>query len=153
MKTPFRLDAHPRRPQPLAPPPDAYFDRLPMRVMQRVQGPGASERPVFGWLARLAAPVRTALATSVVLGGFAGAFLLSQSTSQPTTLASSERVLAGVPQSEMVQYLLAGEQRVTLTDLAELPATSQALPETYLQASPDELQEALDAQPADEIYL
>ncbi|SHL01291.1 hypothetical protein [Hymenobacter psychrotolerans] len=153
MKTPFRLDEHPRRPQPLAPPPAGYFDQLPMRVMQRVQGDIAEERPAFafGWLARLAAPVRTALATTVVLGGFAGAFLLSQPTLRPAT--GTDFTLAAVPQSEMVQYLLASEQRVSLSDLAELPDAGQALPDSDLYASPDELQEALDAQPTEEFYL
>ena len=58
-----------------------------------------------------------------------------------------------MPRTELVEYLLANEQRITLTDLAELPATAQALPESYLQASSAELQDVLDAQPTDETYL
>jgi hypothetical protein len=147
MKTPFRLDEHPRRPQPLAPPPDQYFNQLPLRVMQRVQAPA----PSFSWLSALSAPLRTALATSVVLGAFAGSFWLSESALAPT--ATSPDALAAVPRHEMVEYLLASEQRLSLTDLAELPAVERVLPETYLQASPDEVQEVLDAQPTEDTYL
>lgn len=148
MKTPFRLDEHPRRPQPLAPPPDGYFDRLPMQIMQRVE-PGSAAPSWAGlrWLTVLSAPVRTALAAGVVLSGFVGSFLLSENSSTSTTH------LAAVPRTEMVEYLLASEQPVTLTDLADLPVTEQALPETPLQVSPDELQEVLDAQPVEDIYL
>ncbi|UOG73156.1 hypothetical protein MTX78_13585 [Hymenobacter tibetensis] len=152
MKTPFRLDDHPRRPQPLAAPPDGYFDQLPSRVMQRVQ-PLADDatRPGLHWLATLSAPLRTTLAASVVLGGFVGSFLLSDA-STPAAGSSSAATLAAVSHTEMIEYLLANE-RVTLTDLAELPSTAHPLPETYLRASPSELQEALDAQPAEETYL
>lgn len=153
MKTPFRLDEHPRRPQPLAPPPDGYFDQLPRRLMQRVEPLAAAStaRALPGWLAALSAPLRTALAATVVLGGFAGSFWLSAPASRPA--AGSAVSLAAVPRTELVEYLLASEQQLSLTDLAELPATAQALPEAYLQASPAELQEALDTQPAEEIYL
>jgi hypothetical protein len=149
MKTPFRLDEHPRRSQPLAPPPDHYFQQLPLRVMQRVQpiAPSASH----GWLSALSAPLRTALATSVVLGAFVGSFWLSESVLAP--VPTTPDALAAVPHQEMIDYLLASEQRLNLTDLAELPAVERVLPETYLQASPDELQAALDAQPAEDTHL
>ncbi|RYU78182.1 hypothetical protein [Hymenobacter persicinus] len=147
MKTPFRLDEHPRRPQPLAAPPAGYFDRLPMQIMTRVQPAPARETvATWSWLAALSQPVRTVLASGLVLGSFATAFLLTPSASAPTT------ALARVPQAELVQYLLASDTRVSLTDLAELPATDQAMT-SYLQASPTELQDALDAQPTEETYL
>ncbi|MBO0358133.1 hypothetical protein J0X19_09275 [Hymenobacter sp. BT186] len=149
MKTPFRLDEHPRRPQPLAPPPDQYFHQLPLRVMQRVQAPEPT--PGFSWLSALPAPLRMALATSVVLGAFVGSFWLSESALAPA--ATAPDTLAAVPRHEMVEYLLASEQRLSLTDLAELPAVERILPETYLQASPDEVQEVLDAQPTEDTYL
>ncbi|WP_375434007.1 hypothetical protein [uncultured Hymenobacter sp.] len=152
MKTPFRLDEHPRRPQPLAPPPDGYFERLPMQVMQRVQ-PASADTGWAGlrWLTALPAPLRTALAAGVVLSGFVGSFLVSENSLTATTARPTD--LAVVPRTEMVEYLLASELPVTLTDLAELPVTEQALPETYLHVSPDELQEVLDAQPTEDTYL
>ncbi|AHJ97274.1 hypothetical protein [Hymenobacter swuensis] len=150
MNTPFRLDEHRRRPQPpLALPPDRYFEQLPMRVMQRVQT--SAPNPVAsGWLTVLSAPMRTALASVLVLGSFAASFLLSPAaTMQPATTAT----LAQVPREELMQYLLASEQRVTLPDLADLPGAVQNAPASTLQASPEELQELLDAQPTEEIYL
>lgn len=152
MNTPFRLDAHKRRPaQPLAPPPADYFERLPRLVMARVQPAAPRESAVMGWLAALPLPLRTALASAVVLGGFATSFFLSQSAG--TAAATSVATLETVPHTEMVQYLLASDSRVTLSDLAELPAADPALAESFLQATPDELQDALDAQPADDTYL
>jgi hypothetical protein len=152
MNTPFRLDDHQRRPQPLAPPPADYFERLPRQIMARVQ-PGASrESAVFGWLAALSMPVRTALASAVVLGGFATSFFLSQAATH-SLVSTSVASLETVPRTELVQYLLASDSRVTLTDLAELPATDRTLTDSFLQASPDELQDALDAQPTDDSYL
>ncbi|UOQ64679.1 hypothetical protein [Hymenobacter volaticus] len=150
MKTPFRLDEHPRRPQPLAPPPDGYFDRLPMQIMQRVQPASpATSWTDLRWLTALSAPMRTALAAGVVLSGFVGSFLLSENSLTPSTATN----LAAVPRTEMVEYLLVSELPVTLTDLAELPVTEQTLPETSLHVSPDELQEVLDTQPTEDIYL
>ncbi|SNC60795.1 hypothetical protein SAMN06265337_0334 [Hymenobacter gelipurpurascens] len=153
MNTPFHLDDHKRRSQPLAPPPERYFEQLPMRVMARVQpdaAPGLAGS--WGWLQQLSAPVRTALASAVVLGGFAASFFLNQPSSTPIPRYSVAS-LAAVPQAEMVQYLLASEQRVTLTDLAEVASPALATPDAYLQASPAELQDALDAQPSDETYF
>ncbi|MCA8829823.1 hypothetical protein [Hymenobacter pini] len=151
MNKPFRLDEHRRRPQPpLAPPPDRYFEQLPMRVMQRVQATNPAPAVTWNWFAALPTPLRTVLASVLVLGGFAASFLLSpEATVQPVATTT----LAQVPREELVQYLMASEQRVTLSDLAELPATQTLPAETYLHASPDELQEVLDGQPSDESYL
>ena len=152
MNTPFRLDEHRRRPQPLAPPPADYFERLPRQIMARVQPAARRDSVVFGWLTALSLPVRTALASAVVLGGFATSFFLSQSA--VTSMApASVATLEAVPRAEMMQYLLASDSRVTLTDLAELPATDHTLTDSFLQASPAELQEALDSQPTDDTYL
>lgn len=149
MNTPFRLADHRRRPHPpLAPPPDRYFEQLPTRVMQRVQSspPG----PAWGWLTALSTPLRTALASVAVLGGFAASFLLSPAAAvQPTALAA----LAQVSQQELMQYLLASDQRVTLTDLAELPGAARSLPAGTLQPSDEEWQELLDAQTSEDLYL
>lgn len=157
MKTPFRLDDHPRRTSPLAPPPDGYFDRLPRRVMERVQPAPVSEGFLSGWVAQLSRPVRTALASAVVLGGFATSFFLGQAVAPSAPAAqsvSAEVALASVPRAEMVQYLLASDQRVSLPDLADLPsAADQTVTDSFLHASADEVQQALDDQPTDDIYL
>ncbi|TGD79574.1 hypothetical protein [Hymenobacter wooponensis] len=150
MNTPFRLDDHKRRSQPLASPPDRYFDQLPSRVMARVQTtPDTGLAGTWGWLRHLSAPVRTALASAVVLGGFATSFWLTQPAAP---VASSATALAAVPQAEMVQYLLASDQRVTLSDLAEFSNTPPDLSDAYLQASAAEVQDALDSQPSEDPY-
>ncbi|MCB2408754.1 hypothetical protein [Hymenobacter lucidus] len=153
MNTPFRLDEHKRRPQPLAPPPADYFERLPRQLMARVQPAAGRSEAAFGWLAALSMPLRTALASVVVLGGFATSFLLSQSAVTSVTPAATVASLEAVPRTEMMQYLLASDSRVTLTDLAELSTADHSLTDSFLQASPDELQDALDAQPTDDTYL
>ncbi|WP_303312504.1 hypothetical protein [Hymenobacter sp. BT730] len=157
MKTPFRLDDHPRRTSPLAPPPDGYFERLPRQVMERVQPVPAAEGALPGWLLAFSRPMRTALASVVLLGGFATSFFLSQqivSPQQPVADSSAALALANVPRTEMVQYLLASDQRVTLPDLAELPGTAdQTVTDSFLQASSAEVQDILDEQPTDDLYL
>ncbi|UOQ77619.1 hypothetical protein MUN84_02715 [Hymenobacter sp. 5516J-16] len=120
-------------------------------MMQRVQAADPAGPLAWGWLAALTGPVRTALASGVVLGGFAACFWLSSAPSAPVAATDS---LARVPRHEMVQYLLASDQRVSLTDLAELPAATPEVPaEEYLHASPAEVQDVLDAQPTEDIYL
>ncbi|MBC6609854.1 hypothetical protein H8B15_02905 [Hymenobacter sp. BT507] len=145
MNTPFRLDDHPRRPHPLSAPPAGYFEQLPRRVMARVQ-PAEDAAPALGWLTRLPLPLRTALASTLLLGGFAASLILS------VTPTSASATLAAVPQEELVQYLLANDARVTLADLADLSAAAPTTA-SYLHASPEELQRALDAQPTDDSYL
>lgn len=153
MNTPFSLDEHRRHPRPtLAPPPDRYFEQLPTRVMQRVTA-APTTAPAWGWLAALSAPLRTALASVLVLGGFAASFLLS-SPNGAVSPATGTATLAQIPREELVEYLLATDQRITLTDLAELPGTASNAPAgTYLQTSPDELQDLLDQQPNANEYL
>ncbi|WP_345224489.1 hypothetical protein [Hymenobacter koreensis] len=159
MKTPFRLDDHPRRPQPLAPPPDAYFDKLPLRIMQRVQP--AETTPAFGWLLALSAPLRTALASVVLLLGFVGAFWLTgapQRVSRPVAeaapAASASQVLAQVPQAEVAQYLLSdAAPQLALLDLAETSVADQDLTHAFLPGSADDIRAALEDQPTEDIYL
>jgi len=153
MNTPFRLDDHPRRPQPLAPPPDGYFDRLPTQIMARVQPAASQESTAFGWLKALSLPLRTALGSVVVLGGFAATFLLNQSSAPTTPAHLAHANLASVPRTEMVQYLLASDERVSLSDLSELPVAEQDMVGEYLNVSPAEVQAALDEQPTEPSYL
>ncbi|GAB3835720.1 hypothetical protein [Hymenobacter jeollabukensis] len=159
MKTPFRLDEHPRRPQPpLAPPAADYFDKLPLRVMHRVR-PAAEPAPLWGWFASLSAPLRTALASVVLLLTFVGSFWL---TSRPGGLpaagvarrANAAQALAAVPRAEAVQYLLSdAAPRVTLADLADTHVAERALTADFLPGTDAEIQAALDEQPSLDVYL
>ncbi|MDQ2792814.1 MAG: hypothetical protein M3Y12_02220 [Bacteroidota bacterium] len=155
MKPAFKLDAHPRRPRPLlSSPPADYFDKLPTRIMARL--PQAEERTApatWGWLAFLTPALRTGLASVAVLGGFAGSFYLSGSAPLvPATAATA--ALDAVPRTELANYLLTSGARVETSDLATLTAAHPSVATGFLQASDDELNEVLDAQPTDEFtYL
>lgn len=153
MKTPFQLDQHPRRPQPLSEPPADYFDQLPMRVMARLPRPAAAAETGWSWWARLSAGLRTSLAASAVLGGFAAVFWLSAPlapTPWPATPTGTAAALDAVPHAELVDYLLEHSGRVEATDLAVLTAADPTIAQSFLHASPDELTDALDAYPVDE---
>ncbi|RTQ46792.1 hypothetical protein EJV47_20680 [Hymenobacter gummosus] len=160
MKTPFRLDEHPRRPlPPLASPPEDYFQQLPRRVMQRV-GP-AEAAPRLGWLTALSAPLRTALAAVLLLVSFAAAFwLLPTGPTAAPPLAGARlalpaaRALAAVPRAEAVQYLLSDAgPRVTLADLADTHVADHDLAADFLPGTSAEIQAALDEQPSLDVYL
>lgn len=157
MNTPFRLDEHPRRPvPPLAPPAEEYFQQLPTRVMQRVRPAAAPESaPVWGWLTALSAPLRTALASALLLGSFAGSFWLTSAPDGPTPRsARAAQALAAVPRAEAVQYLLSdGGPRVTLADLADTHVADQNLTAEFLPGTKAEIQAALDEQPSLDVYL
>jgi hypothetical protein len=150
MHTSFRLDEHPRRPQPpLSGPPAGYFERLPTRVMAQVAAP--ARRPPLAWLRHAPAYVRTGLASSVLLGTFAASLWLGSAPQHQPMQATAS--LDTVPPQQLLDYLTNGETHVDMLDLAELPTRRLGLTTHYLQPSPRELAEALDAQPAEETGL
>jgi hypothetical protein len=151
MKTPFRLDEHPRRwQQPLSSPPAGYFEQLPRRVMAQVAPPARRPLPL-AWLLQAPAYLRTGLASTLLLGTFAASLWLGgTSLSQPVAGTTG---LDTVPQAQLVEYLTSGETHVDMLDLAELPTHRLGLTGEYLRPSSTELTEALDAQPADEAGL
>jgi hypothetical protein len=146
MNTPFRLDKHPRRPQPLSSPPAGYFEQLPTRVLARVAAP--PRRPL-AWRRRGPASVRTGLASALVLGTFAASLWLGAPQGQPAAATG----LDAVPTPQLVEYLTNGETHLDMQDLAELPTRHLGLTGHYLIPSASELTAALDAQPADEAEL
>lgn len=163
MNTPFRLDEHPRRPvPPLAPPAEEYFQQLPTRVMQRVRPAAAPESaPVWAWLTALSAPVRTALASALLLGSFAGSFWLASTPDSTAPLTASAprsaraaQALAAVPRAEAVQYLLSdAAPRVTLADLENTHLAERDLTPDYLPGTEADIRAALDEQPSLDVYL
>ena len=148
MKTPFRLDEHPRRwPQPLSSPPAGYFEQLPTRIMAQVATPAHQPGPL-AWLRRAPASLRTGLASTLLLGTFAASLWLGGAPlATPVAPAAS---LDAVPRQQLVDYLTSGETHVDMQDLAELPTRHLGLTRQYLRPSSGELAEALDAQTADE---
>lgn len=153
MKTAFKLDAHPRRLYPpLSEPPAGYFNQLPTRIMARL--PQADARAAApGWLAWLTPALRTGLASVALLGGFAASFYLS-GTPRLVPRTAATAALDAVPRTELVGYLLTSGARVENADLAVLAAAHPAITNGFLHASADEVAEALDAQPSDDLsYL
>lgn len=149
MKPSFKLEAHPRRPHPaLSGPPAGYFDKLPSRIMARL--PEAETRTAWRWLGLLSPAWRTGLASVAVLGGFAASFLLSGTPPQVATVSAATTALDAVPRTELVGYLLTSDAHVETSDLAALTATNPNIGKGFLHASAEELNAALDAQPADE---
>ena len=150
MNTPFRLDQHPRRAQPLAAPPVGYFDQLPTRVMAGLPRAAAPAGPAWwgqSWWLALTGEVQMTLAASGLLLVFAASFWLLSGPAGPTGTAS----LNAVPRQEMVNYLLTdGTAAVEPADLAALVATHPALTHTFLRPTPAEVEAMLDAQPSDE---
>ena len=155
MKSSFKLDAHPRRPHPpLSGPPAGYFDKLPAQIMARLPRPEARARVAgWAWLGFLPPAWRTGLASVVVLGGFAASFYLS-GTPQLVPATASSAALDAVPRTELVGYLLTSGAHVESTDLAVLTAAHPGIANGFLHASEDELTEALDSQPSEDLtYL
>ncbi|MDO7854186.1 hypothetical protein [Hymenobacter convexus] len=153
MKTSFKLDAHPRRPRPLlSEPPTGYFDKLPTQIMARL--PQADARPAApGWLAWLTPALRTGLASVAVLGGFAASFYMS-GTPRLTPATASTASLDAVPRTELVGYLLTSGARVENSDLAVLTAAHPNIAKGFLRVSDEELTNALDEQPSEDLtYL
>jgi hypothetical protein len=156
MKPSFKLDAHPRRPRPLlSDPPAGYFDTLPTQIMARL--PQAGARETFSgrnWLSLFSPAVRTGLASLAVLGGFAASFYLSGSPQPTGPAVAATASLDAVPRTELVGYLLTSGARVENSDLAVLTAANPNITTGFLRASDEELTEALDAQPSDDLtYL
>ena len=154
MKTAFKLDAHPRRPRPLlSEPPAGYFDKLPTQIMSRLPQAAAKEPAGWPWLRFLSPALRTGLASVAVLGGFAASFYMS-STVPLVSATAPVAALDAVPRTELVGYLLTSGARVESSDLAVLTAAHPGITKGFLQASKDELNDALDAQPSDDsMYL
>jgi len=152
MKTSFKLDAHPRRSHPLSEPPAGYFDKLPTHIMARL--PQAEARAAApGWLAWLTPALRTSLASVAVLSGFAASFFLS-GTPRLVPATATRAPLDAVPRTELVGYLLTSGARVENSDLAVLTAAHPNITKGFLQASDEELTDALDAQPSEDLtYL
>ena len=149
MNTPFRLDQHPRRPQPLTAPPAEYFDQLPTRVMARL--PRAAAEPTgaaFGWQwwQELTGTFRTLMAASVLLISFVAAFWLLGRPAAPAATTS----LDNVSEQELVGYLLNSGTAVETSDLAVLTAAHPALTQGFMRPSAAEIDAVLDAQPLEE---
>lgn len=151
MKPAFRLDQHPRRPQPLlTAPPAGYFEQLPHRVLARLPQPESPASAGWAWLHSLPPFWRTSLASGALLAGFAASFWLGAPAGLGGAPAPGLASLDAVPPAELVNYLLGSATPAEATALAELSPTPLQLSSGLLRASDAEITAALDAQPAEE---
>ena len=125
--------------------PEDYFDKLPNRIMQRVNAVPESA----GALSWIPAPWRMALAGSGFAAVFATVFMLNFNDQQP----EFSNQLAQVNDTEIVNYLLASEQ-LERTDLALLNGTEKDLTHEFLTANETEITEMIvEDETIDETYL
>lgn len=154
MSIPFRLDQHPRRPQPLSAPPVGYFEQLPTRLMAQVATKPAQRPLLPAWLTEAPHYLRTSLASALLLGTFAAALWLGGGgPAAPAAGALAAASLTAVPQDQLVDYLLSSEAHLDPADLAAVSARRLGITRQYLRPSAAELTEALDAQPAEDPAL
>ena len=82
--------------------PEGYFDSLPSVIMQRCEPAG--EKQWLHWLRWRYSPLRLGLATLAVGGALLSGLLLNQPS--PTEPVPTATTLAGIPDDDIVQYLL-----------------------------------------------
>ncbi|KAA9332715.1 hypothetical protein [Adhaeribacter soli] len=123
--------------------PENYFDRLPNRIMQRVSASSPETSEAKSWLP---APLRLALAGSGFAAAFATVFMLNQPPEFPQV-----DLLASVPQTEIVNYLLASEQ-LDRSDLTSLNIADQNLTAEFINANDTEIQRELEDEPIENLY-
>ncbi|OKL39949.1 hypothetical protein [Pontibacter flavimaris] len=118
--------------------PEGYFDRLPMRVMERT---AAREQEQVAWLPNLWRPLRLAMAPLLLLLlVFVGVFYYSMTAGQEKQLMN----LARVSDTEIVDYLSA-YTTIETTDFAELNTLrEQELPADVLNVSATAAEEELE---------
>ncbi|MBK0403931.1 hypothetical protein I5M27_13125 [Adhaeribacter sp. BT258] len=124
--------------------PENYFDKLPNRIMQRVTSTPAETSEAGSWFPK---PLRLALAGSGFAAVFATVFMLNMQEDK-TPRAD---MLAQVPQTEIMNYLLATEQ-MERSDLAILNAADQDLTHEFIAANSAEIRHELEEIPLDESY-
>lgn len=136
MKKDFKLSDIPKRnPYQV---PEGYFDRLPMRVMERT---AAREQEQASWLPNLWQPLRLAVAPLLLLLlVFVGVYFYSMPEEPEQQIVN----LATVSDSEIVDYL-STYTTVETTDFAELNTLrEQELPADVLNVSATAAEEELE---------
>ncbi len=116
--------------------PEGYFERLPMRVMERTAGAGEPEQ---AWFAAVWKPVRVAMAPLLLLAMFVGVYLFNV-PSQPQPFTNS---LSYVGEAEIVDYL-SNDIYLETADFAELAIANQEMTVDFLNISSASAERELD---------
>ncbi|AKD01843.1 hypothetical protein POKO110462_22145 [Pontibacter korlensis] len=135
MKKEIKLSDIPKR-QPYQAP-EGYFDRLPMRVMERT---AAKEQEQTTWLPNLWRPLRLAVAPLLLLLLFVGVYFYSKSSESEKQIIN----LATVSDTAIMDYLSTYATLET-ADFAELNnLREQELPAEVLNVSATAAEEELE---------
>ena len=128
--------------------PQHYFDKLPNRVMMRVQENNLT-KPVSLWNQQKYSYMRSALAGLILILTFIFIFRIS-SPSNPN--ATSTDLLAHISDKEALAYLITSE-KLEMQDLSLLSQAHTDLSPEFIQVSPDDVIRALDEVDLDELEL
>jgi hypothetical protein len=119
--------------------PEGYFDRLPMRVMERTAG---AEKAGSTWQPVLWRNLRLAIAPMILLLVFAGVYYFSADQPVPSTPANY--ALGSLAEQEIVDYLTYSTELET-ADFAGINVISkQDLTAEYLNVSAATAEEELE---------
>ena len=144
MKQHIKLEDIPKRTMYQVP--EGYFDRLPMRVMDRIAGPEQAPTP---WHAALWRPLRMAVAPLMLLLVLGVVYVLNMQSESEKHMAS----LAAVGDTEIVDYL-STYAVLESTDLAEMNSLSRHVaPADFLNVSPKAAERELEYAELDNIEL
>ncbi|AMM52547.1 hypothetical protein TH61_17035 [Rufibacter sp. DG15C] len=113
--------------------PEDYFDKLPLRIMQRTAYAAPVAQPQTAWFWQL----KTAFAGAGLALVFAASFLITQYTDQ--TLSTQE-AMAQVSQKDIYQYLVNQEDLQT-ADLAEVTAVNPSQSLEFLDVRTEDVSE------------
>ena len=119
--------------------PPQYFDKLPNRVMMRVQQNNLP-KPVSLWNQQQYSYWRSALAGLVLILTFIFIFRIS---SPLTPHANSTNLLARISDKEALDYLITSE-KLEMQDLSLLSQAHTDLSHEFIQVSPEDVIRALD---------
>ena len=128
--------------------PQHYFDKLPGRVMKRVQD-NKPEEQLSEWALWRYSYSRIALAGLVLMLTFTFIFLLS---SQPALNASSTDLLSRISNKEALDYLISSEKLET-QDLSLLSQANTDLSHEFIQVSREDVLRELEEVELEELEL
>lgn len=127
--------------------PEGYFDRLPMRVMERT---ATADAPQGFFSTMLWKNLRVAIAPLILLLVFAGIFFMNTSRQQEPQFVSYG--VADIPETEIMDYLHTFAQ-LESNDFVELSFTEQDLTSDFMNISPKMAEEELEYHQLEEINL
>jgi len=128
--------------------PEHYFDKLPAKVMARVQEHKAAGQNAL-WAPVKYTFLKGAMAGLVLVIIFASIFVLSK---QPAATANSTQLLAQISDKEALDYLVTTD-KLEMQDLSLLSQSNNDLSHEFLQVSAEDIIQELEEVDLQEIEL